>query len=142
MNTAGILYRLLVAQQSDACCLQAKRAALGADVDINKYVAGGIAAFDLTSRTLKWHTHLDLSTDETQFRAHIYSSPTLVDIDGDGSVEIIVGTSMVRCSLRLLAAAHEDCVWTELKPLCWSVAALLRVELQQQQRLIQELFMS
>ena len=69
---------------------------MGSDVDMNKYVAGGVGVFDLSTRMLKWHTHLDLSTDETQYRAHIYSAPTVVDVDGDGSPEIIVGTSMVR----------------------------------------------
>ena len=80
--------------------LQAKRAGLGKDVDINKYVAGGIAVFDLGTRLLKWHTHLDLSTDETSYRAHIYSAPTVADVDGDGGMEIIVGTSMVRAAFH------------------------------------------
>ena len=83
--------------------VQAKRNALGKDVNINKYVAGGIAVFDLGTRMLKWHTHLDLSTDETNYRAHIYSAPSVADLDGDGSLEIIVGTSMV-CSLVCLPA--------------------------------------
>jgi hypothetical protein len=50
--------------------------------------------FDLRLRTVKWHQHLDLSTDTTQFKAYIYSSPTLVDLDRDGRMEIVVGTSM------------------------------------------------
>lgn len=43
---------------------------------------------------MRWSLHLDLTTDSTQFRAYIYSAPTLVDLDGDGSLEIIVGTSV------------------------------------------------
>ena len=51
--------------------------------------------FNLQTRNIKWQLHLDLSTDTTAFRAHIYSSPTLADLNGDGKLEIIVGTSMV-----------------------------------------------
>ena len=91
----------LPADLADA--VQAKRNALGKDVNINKYVAGGIAVFDLGTRMLKWHTHLDLSTDETNYRAHIYSAPTVADLDGDGALEIVVGTSMVRTLGRLPA---------------------------------------
>ena len=109
-----------VAQCFTTCTpVQAKRAALGSDVDINKYVAGGVAVFDLTSHALKWHTHLDLSTDETQYRAHIYSAPTVVDIDNDGSLEILVGTSMV-CNavhahrLALTEQIAFACGWSTL----------------------------
>ena len=68
---------------------------LGSDIDVAKYIAGGIVVFDLMLRQVKWSQHLDLSTDHTQFRAYIYSSPTLIDLDADGQLEIIVGTSMV-----------------------------------------------
>jgi hypothetical protein len=64
------------------------------DVDVNtkKYVAGGVAVFDVLSGKLKWHTHLDLTTDETNYRAYIYSSPTVADIDMDGKLEVIPET--------------------------------------------------
>lgn len=75
---------------------QDRKAELGKDIDIGKYIAGGIVVFDLSARRVKWLKHLDLSTDHTQFRAYIYSSPTLVDLDADEKLEIIVGTSMVR----------------------------------------------
>ncbi len=39
---------------------------------------GGIAAFDLRTKQLKWLTHLDLTTSTTEFTAYIYSAPTLV----------------------------------------------------------------
>ena len=67
------------------------------DIDISQYVAGGIVVYNLRSRNLRWQTHLDLSTDHTQFLAYIYSAPTLVDINRDGKMEIIVGTSMASC---------------------------------------------
>jgi outer membrane protein assembly factor BamB len=37
---------------------------------------------------------LDLTTDKTKQRAYIYGSPSVVDLDGDGSLEVIIGTSM------------------------------------------------
>lgn len=63
-------------------------------IDIGKYVAGGIYVVDLKTLAVKWHTHLDLSTDSVSFRAYIYSAPTLVDVDRDGQMEIVVGTSV------------------------------------------------
>jgi hypothetical protein len=39
--------------------------------------------------------HLDLSTDYTQYKAYAYSAPTLVDINMDGKLEILLGTSVV-----------------------------------------------
>jgi len=67
---------------------------LGEDVDISKYIASGVVAFQLSSRTLKWSQHLDLTTDVTKYRAYAYASPTLVDINRDGKMEIILGTSV------------------------------------------------
>lgn len=49
--------------------------------------------------------HLDLSSDYTSFKAYAYSEPTLADIDGDGKLEVILGTSMVRAPLSLAGAA-------------------------------------
>jgi len=43
---------------------------LDLDVKINKYVAGGVAAYDLATGQLKWHTHLDLTTDEVGRMLH------------------------------------------------------------------------
>ncbi|KAI5392074.1 protein DEFECTIVE IN EXINE FORMATION 1 [Lathyrus oleraceus] len=63
------------------------------DIDIGKYVAGGIVVFDLDTKQVKWTAELDMSTDTTNFRAFIYSSPTVVDLDGDGYLDILVGTS-------------------------------------------------
>nr|GMC69290.1 protein DEFECTIVE IN EXINE FORMATION 1 [Ipomoea batatas] len=62
-------------------------------IEIGKYVAGGIVVFNLDTKQVKWSTQLDLSTDTGNFRAYIYSSPTVVDLDGDGNLDILVGTS-------------------------------------------------
>ncbi|TKY63430.1 DEFECTIVE IN EXINE FORMATION 1 [Spatholobus suberectus] len=63
------------------------------DIDIGKFVAGGIVVFNLDTKQVKWTAELDLSTDTSNFRAYIYSSPTVVDLDGDGNLDILVGTS-------------------------------------------------
>lgn len=75
--------------------VQENRAELGLDIDINKYIAGAVVVFDLHQRSVLWVQHLDLSMDHTQYRAYIYASPTLADLDADGKLEVIVGTSMV-----------------------------------------------
>ncbi|KAL6046797.1 Protein DEFECTIVE IN EXINE FORMATION 1 [Balamuthia mandrillaris] len=71
-----------------------KLATLGTDVSIAKYVAGGIVVFDLQARSIKWAVPLDLTTDHTLYRAHIYAPPTVADLDGDGNLDIIVGTAV------------------------------------------------
>lgn len=45
-------------------------------------------------QTWNWLVHLDLTTDKSRFKALIYSTPTVADIDGDGRSEIIFGTSL------------------------------------------------
>ncbi|XP_043702205.1 protein DEFECTIVE IN EXINE FORMATION 1-like isoform X2 [Telopea speciosissima] len=62
-------------------------------IDIGKYVASSIVVFNLDTRQVKWTTELDLSTDAGNFRSYIYSSPTVIDLDGDGNLDILVGTS-------------------------------------------------
>lgn len=62
-------------------------------IDIGKYVAASIVVFNLDTKQVKWSAPLDLSTDSGNFRAYIYSSPTVVDLDGDGNLDILVGTS-------------------------------------------------
>ncbi|KAG6643355.1 hypothetical protein CIPAW_09G205700 [Carya illinoinensis] len=63
------------------------------DINIGKYVAGSIVVINLDTKQVKWTADLDLSTDTGNFRAYIYSSPTVVDLDGDGYMDILVGTS-------------------------------------------------
>lgn len=71
---------------------------LGSDVDLKKYVGGGLVVIDLWSHKILWSEHLDLSTDDPHLdsgsKAFIYASPTVIDLDGDGGVEILVATSM------------------------------------------------
>ncbi|KAJ4970335.1 hypothetical protein NE237_003434 [Protea cynaroides] len=62
-------------------------------IDIGKYVASSIVVFNLDTKQVKWTTQLDLSTDAGNFSAYVYSSPTVVDLDGDGNLDILVGTS-------------------------------------------------
>ncbi|KAL2934277.1 Protein DEFECTIVE IN EXINE FORMATION 1 [Bienertia sinuspersici] len=62
-------------------------------IDIGKYVAGGIVVFNLDTKQVKWTASLDLSTDSAKFRAYIYSSPTVADLDNDGKLDILIGTS-------------------------------------------------
>ncbi|XP_030479712.1 protein DEFECTIVE IN EXINE FORMATION 1 [Cannabis sativa] len=63
------------------------------DIDIGKYVASSIVVFNLDTKEVKWTAELDLSTDSANYRAYIYSSPTVADLDGDGYLDILVGTS-------------------------------------------------
>ncbi|KAK1321267.1 hypothetical protein QJS10_CPA03g01827 [Acorus calamus] len=63
------------------------------DINIEKYVAGSIVVFNLDTKQVKWTRELDVSTDAGTYRAYIYSSPTVVDLDGDGTLDILVGTS-------------------------------------------------
>jgi hypothetical protein len=64
------------------------------DFDPEMYVAGGIVCWDLESQQWAWTVHLDLTTDKTRFKALIYGSPTVADLDGDGRSEVIIGTSL------------------------------------------------
>jgi len=105
-------------------------------VDISQYVGGGIVVFNLRSRNLRWQQHLDLSTDHTKYRAYMYSAPTLVDLNRDGKMEIVVGTSMVGllcCALlccAVLCCAVRCCAVLCCAVLCCAVSAVLHCVVQ------------
>jgi hypothetical protein len=69
-------------------------AKIAPDVQLHNYVACGLIAYNLQSRKMLWQLHLDLTTDLTKFRAFVYSNPVVADLDGDGKLEILVGTSV------------------------------------------------
>lgn len=75
--------------------------------------------FDLRTKLFKWQQHLDQTTATTKFTAHMFSSPTLVDLDADGKMEIVVGTSVGfvyvldhRVSRGLTV---HNCLWCQMK---------------------------
>ena len=58
------------------------------------YLVTAIVAFDLMIHQIKWISHLELSASLENFHAFISSAPTIIDLDGDGELNIIVGTGM------------------------------------------------
>ena len=83
-----------------------QRSLLPKDLDLDKYVASGVAAYSMSTRQQLWSQHLDLSTALTTFQAFAYSAPTLVDLDRDGHLEVILGTSMVSLGQCRSARLH------------------------------------
>lgn len=69
------------------------RSRLPDDVDIANYAACGLVAFDLKAKTIKWSSSLDLTTHDGEYIAYLYSSPTVVDFDADGKLDVLIGTS-------------------------------------------------
>src|SRR3546814_40954 len=63
-------------------------------VDPAMYVAGGIGSWDFEIEDWAWLVHLDMTTTKTQYQAFIYASPVVVDLEGNGEVEVIVGTAL------------------------------------------------
>mgnify|MGYP001057348559 FL=1 len=64
------------------------------DLDLTKYIAGGLVVMELDTKKILWRVHMDLSTDTTKLRAYVYSSPTVVDLEGDGLLDVVIATSM------------------------------------------------
>ena len=64
------------------------------EIEIEKYVAGGIVVVDIASHKIKWSLHLDLTTDKSAYKAYLFSSPTVIDMNGDKKQEIIIGTGV------------------------------------------------
>ena len=55
--------------------------------------SGGIVVFDLAHRYVKWSTHLDMTTKAVRYAAYMTAPPSVVDIDQDGHLEIVVGNN-------------------------------------------------
>lgn len=67
------------------------------DIEMSKYVAGGVVAISLEDgprKTTLWQIHLDLTTEQTINQATIYAPPVVVDVDGDGVTDVVVGTGL------------------------------------------------
>lgn len=75
---------------------------------LGKYVAGGIVVYDPVANAWLWDVHLDLTTDTDTLRAFVYCTPEVVDFEGDGSLEIVLGTSMGL--LYVLNASNGDSI--------------------------------
>jgi hypothetical protein len=64
------------------------------NTDFTKYVACGVVAISMAKEQILWISPLELTTDDSQFISRIYSSPTVVDLDDDGKLEIIIATAV------------------------------------------------
>src|SRR3990167_2561461 len=61
------------------------------------YTACAIVCFDMMIHQIKWISPLELSSlasGSNYFQASVSSSPTIIDIDGDGFLNIVIGTLM------------------------------------------------
>eukprot|EP01039_Chlorochromonas_danica_P010917 gene10917-12133_t len=64
------------------------------DINPAMYYASALLCFDLQNQKYRWQVHLDLSTNLTGLQAKIYAQPTVADLDGDGRLEVLVGTAL------------------------------------------------
>jgi hypothetical protein len=74
------------------------------DFDPSMYVAGGVVCWDLKNQAWAWSVHLDLTTDHTKFKALIYGSPTVADLNGDGRCSLVI----VTCPTQI--SKHENAI--------------------------------
>ena len=77
-------------------------------LDHHKYLASSVVTFDLQARDIKWISQLSITTgwftisemsflmaiksDEVEERSYLTASPTVIDLDHDGLMEILVST--------------------------------------------------
>ena len=73
---------------------------LGRGVDIDKYVMAGAVAISLRGGggrrrgDVVWASHLDSSASSSRFQARALASPSVADVDRDGSLEVVVTTTL------------------------------------------------
>jgi hypothetical protein len=71
-----------------------KKHRLNNKIDASKYLATAIVLLDIKNEYReKEFVHLDLSVEDTAFKARAFSQPTVIDLDKDGTNEIILATS-------------------------------------------------
>jgi len=58
------------------------------------YSATAVVAFDLMLHQVKWISRLELSVQTRHYHASFYSAPTIIDLDGDGELNIVIGSAM------------------------------------------------
>eukprot|EP01094_Clydonella_sp_ATCC50884_P026780 TRINITY_DN7459_c0_g1_i1.p1 TRINITY_DN7459_c0_g1~~TRINITY_DN7459_c0_g1_i1.p1 ORF type:complete len:629 (+),score=176.85 TRINITY_DN7459_c0_g1_i1:161-2047(+) len=81
--------------------------------NFRKYVAGAVVIVDPESGEVKSTTPLDLTTDTTEYRGYLSSSPVVVDINGNGKYDILVGTGVG----YIYALNHHGVVYEDPWPL-------------------------
>jgi hypothetical protein len=67
--------------------------ALPPDVDTRNYVKGALVVLDAQTGAVKWQRDLTMSTKLSQFPAYLLGAPTLINLDNDGVLDIIIGAS-------------------------------------------------
>ena len=60
--------------------------------EMKAYVASGLCVFPLGENQQPYLIPLELTSMKQTHSGFIYSSPTLLDVDGDGKLEILIGT--------------------------------------------------
>ena len=76
-------------------------------VSIDDYAASGVIAFDLQTLHVKWNQHLDLTTLHGANAAAAHAAPTLADVNGDGLLEVLIGTGV---GFVYMISAHGESV--------------------------------
>lgn len=64
--------------------------ALPKDVDHSNYVMGALVAIDVITGKVKWSRELEKTTKRAKFPAYLLSSPTVINLDDDGVLDVVV----------------------------------------------------
>ena len=62
--------------------------------DPSRYVASALLAYSASKKDFLWRLHLDLAAESSGGRAYAFGDPFAGDLDGDGSAEVVVATSL------------------------------------------------